>query len=277
MLAHRLRKESRRYARHGSRFRGVMNGAPPRETDTAEVGATISSHPIALTVPETSHHSNPRLAVLWASALLVSSAFACGGASDYPPGTAGKGDGGGASSGGPNGSSGAGTGSSSGALPPGCSSTPIGGGTPCTGTTSCQYGSDPNIACDTLSICTEGVWESAIPVPGFSCPTGVPGEGGCPKTYPGNGTGPACSPQALGCAYPEGLCICGPPGSGDPLPPNDAGVFWACDNPGPNCPEPRPAAGSLCNGDGLTCSYDVQNLELQCTNGRWAGFPEESQ
>ena len=183
-----------------------------------------------------SHHSNPRLAVLWAGAFLVGSAFACGGASDYPPAAA-KGDGG-ASSGGSNGSSGAagssgGTDSSSGALPPGCSSTPIWGGTPCTGTTSCQYGNDPNIACDTLSICTQGVWETAVPVPGFSCPTGVPGEGGCPKTYPG--TGPACSTQPLGCAYPEGLCICGPPGLGDPLPPSDAGVSWACDNPGPNC------------------------------------------
>ena len=224
--------------------------------------------------------ANASLSLLWAGAVLGGAAFACGGASQSPPGAVSKDDGGGSSSGGANGSSGAassssGAGSSSGALPPGCPATPYGGGTPCTGTTSCEYGSDPNIACDTLSICAQGVWQTVSPSPGFACPTRAPGESGCPTAYPG--TGPACSPLALSCAYAEGLCICGPPGSGDPLPPDDAGVSWACNDPGPGCPEPRPAAGSVCQDNEMTCDYGVENLALQCTNGRWVAIPLLSQ
>ena len=210
---------------------------------------------------------------LFTTALVTALVVACGGSSEYPAGSAGDG---GSSGGGSGGSSGGGSGSSSGAQPAvGCPSSPPPNNAICTDPNlSCQYGSDPDIACDTLSVCTPGngvsYWQTTLPLyTGGVCPTSQPGTGACPATYPTNGQGCAAIAE---CAYPQGLCTCSM-FSGGP------GYAFTCEDPGPRCPEPRPEAGAPCTnpngGVNGTCVYgdcDIagEDVELACENGVWA-------
>jgi hypothetical protein len=205
---------------------------------------------------------------LFLTALVV----ACGGASEYPPGSGGDGgsSGSGSSSGG---SSGGGSGSSSGGQPvPGCPSVPPPNSAICTDPNlACQYGSDPDIACDTLSVCTPGngesFWVTTTPVTTAGvCPTSRPGTAACPATYPASGQ--SCTATAE-CAYPEGLCTCSMFSAG-------SGFVFTCEDPGAGCPEPRPQPGTPCNDPNAeeTCVYgdcDVagEDLQLGCENGIW--------
>ena len=196
------------------------------------------------------------------------------GAASSSSGGAGSSSGaGGSSSGAASSSSSGGTGSSSGSLPPGCPATPPVGGSVCTGSASCQYGSDPDSACDTIAVCLEGYWTATFPQSGSFCPTTPPGQNGCPSAYPT--TGDSCQ-TTVGCAYPQGLCVC----TADigPVVELDAGMIWQCEVPGTGCPEPRPAIGSACTHPNLQCDYGDcafpgGPLPMTCSGGIWTAQP----
>jgi hypothetical protein len=163
--------------------------------------------------------------------------FACGGSTGAP--------GGGSSSGGSSG----GTSSSGGSLSSACPASAPAAGTSCSSTVSCQYGTDPNLLCDTHAICMGAGWQVTAPASGARCPTGTPGSGGCPATTP-TGT---CTTE-MNCAYPDALCGCSNP---DPVVVEgmDAGLQWSCATAPAGCPNPRPLAGSACATEGQSCAY----------------------
>ena len=123
----------------------------------------------------------------------------------------------------------------------------------------CEYGSDPNLACNDVVTCTSSGW--SFPTPGVMCPTGT-----CPATYAAVPQGKACSPQGLDCAYAEGECNCA-----DTLPVSQQGPVWQCVTPPQGCPEPRPRLGSACSQAGLSCDYGActGGIALVCTDGYW--------
>jgi hypothetical protein len=172
----------------------------------------------------------------------------------------------GSSSGGSSGGSNS-SGSSSGVvLSPACPNTPPEDGAPCNVELSCEYGSDPDILCNTLSICQSGSWSTSYPDGAGICPTSVPGTNGCPSSFPSEGE--VCSTSSV-CAYPQGLCSCS---DQSPVLLEDAGFTWGCDLPAAGCPEPRPHAGTSCSDQGQICYYGECSLgsaQQTCTNGTW--------
>jgi hypothetical protein len=140
----------------------------------------------------------------------------------------------------------------------------------------CEYGTDVNVACDTLAQCFAGTTAPSAwyvtPPEGSSCPTiaGLPQ--GCPPSLAAASAenNVICAPVDLLCGYPEGLCICGHVG------PVQAGPFWVCGEPVAGCPTSRPRYGSSCSGaeSGLTCDYgsctSLPSAALMtCQNGYW--------
>ena len=230
--------------------------------------------------------------VLAIAALVLGSAFACGGKSQGAGdvGTSsgsGSGSSGGSSSSGGSGSgsgssggssssggSGSGGGSSGAVVQTGCPVSPPAVGVPCTGSLTCQYGTDPDVQCDTVSTCNAGYWFMTAASGGPLCPTSQPGQNGCPASYP---AGQSCAGEGAGCAYFEGVCACENP---DPVvvQGEDAGLTWECAVPSAGCPNPRPQPGTYCGNVGEVCTYGDcitpgGPVEMTCTStggGEWA-------
>jgi hypothetical protein len=123
----------------------------------------------------------------------------------------------------------------------------------------CEYGNNPNPACNDIESCTSNGWSD--PPPGPACPTGT-----CPATYAQVPQGQACTPQGLDCAYPQGQCNCdSEPESAKQTP------VWLCSTPATGCPEPRPDIGTACSQSNLSCDYGActGGIALQCTGGLW--------
>ncbi len=119
----------------------------------------------------------------------------------------------------------------------------------------CEYGEDPNLACNTLYVCDDaGTWTPrAVGVADASCPT-APNDSKCAIDFASVPRGQACAPTdpAL-CSYTEGFCGCAKVGNSA-----DGGsvMKWSCEAPVPGCPVPRPKLGSACNLDSaLECDY----------------------
>lgn len=150
-------------------------------------------------------------------------------------------------------------------VPPSCPPTVPVLGTPCgpPSGSPCEYGDDPNMACNTVVECTANGWaleqvfgnqQAACPSPAPFCPTGFPGavDGGvsCPS-----------SEQGFSCVYPEGACGC----YGD----------WYCQSGSDlsACPATRPRAGTPCATDGGGCQawgFDCSGSDaMRCTCGVW--------
>jgi hypothetical protein len=219
------------------------------------------------------------LASLRSALVLAAFVTACGGVSSNPPG---GGNGGGSSSGGGSGggssggtsSSGGGNGSSSGGGSASCPSTAPANFSACSGTLTCEYGTDPNIQCDTLAVCENGRWTTTSPPANPLCPTSAPGANGCPSSYTAVPIGKGCSGE-IECAYPEGRCSCTVALAGPAQ--IDAGARWECEAPQTGCPEPRPRAGTACSAAGKECDYGGCTLpggtNMVCTNGTWTPGP----
>jgi len=235
--------------------------------------------------------SAPRHAALAVASMIAIASLACGGHSaSLAPGDGGGGSGGESSSGGNAGSSSGGPsssggfapgGSSSGATNPppsldasapppelGCPDAPPANGSACENQALiCEYGSDPNLSCETLSVCQGQGWVTTSPAAGATCPTTLPGAGNCPSTPPTEGSG---CPAGASCAYAQGICACTIPG------PYQSGYQWTCEAPGTDCPQPRPRAGSACSARGLICEYGICGAPgdgpevLTCAGGEWA-------
>ncbi len=142
-----------------------------------------------------------------------------------------------------------------------CPSSPPAASSSCTAVgLACEYGKDPNVACNQVFQCASSGWTLQTN-PG--CATG----GQCPASYaavPQNGS---CQPVDLECSYPQGLCICSDGGG----PARAGGPEWSCFAPVAGCPNPRPAVGSACTEAGLQCNYGAcfGGVELQCVDGTW--------
>jgi hypothetical protein len=131
----------------------------------------------------------------------------------------------------------------------------------------CEYGSSPALACDTTSTCTNGSWYFPPPPPGpIACDPSQPIV--CPGTFASVPRGMDCSPNDAYCDYPQGRCSCT----------NDLGLpqpnpTWACQDPGANCPVPRPHLGTACTQDMLQCDYGsctvLGGSAQQCMGGVW--------
>ncbi|HXT94681.1 MAG TPA: hypothetical protein VN853_00165 [Polyangia bacterium] len=148
-------------------------------------------------------------------------------------------------------------------VPPSCPATLPTVGTPCGPPAgySCEYGDDPNIACNTMVQCGASGWalvqgegdqQAGCPTPASICPPSFPGavDGGvaCPA-----------SAEGFSCAYPEGVCGCY--------------VDWSCVSFPNECPITRPRAGTPCNTDGGGCQTwgsDCGSTDaMRCVCGVW--------
>ena len=154
---------------------------------------------------------------------------------------------------------------------PSCPSAPPSNASACSNEAlQCEYGTDENLQCDTFARCENQVWVVTIPPgAGATCPTPQPGASGCPSAPPAMGT--TCSAGAS-CAYPPGLCACTAPS------PYQSGYEWACEQPGTDCPQPRPGAGSACSAMGLICQYGVCDSSdapevFTCMGEEWVVSP----
>jgi hypothetical protein len=194
---------------------------------------------------------SPRL-LAWAPAIAFGVLTGCGGSTS----TLGSGSDGG--SGGPPGGDGA-----SGP----CPADPPASHAGCSGSIVCEYGSDPDITCDTVATCVSGTWDLRA-APSTPCSTAA--GAGCPSSYSALTQQSTCSTVGTACAYPEARCTCdthcglvGRPES-----------FWCCPDAPSNesgCPSPRPRVGSACATEGTVCDYGgcTGNVTLSCTAGSW--------
>ncbi len=177
----------------------------------------------------------------------------------------------GSSSGSGTGSSSGGSGASSGTVsePPG----PCPTGEPPVGLLcspnglECEYGSNPDLGCNSLFECQKSVWTNANGPNGMTCPINS-----CPLTYDRITPGGHCDPAGSSCGYPAGTCSCGSEG---PIEINIDGGFagptWHCMPATSVCPSPRPRLGTGCPSDGQFCNYGacVGGIAIQCTAGAW--------
>ncbi len=129
----------------------------------------------------------------------------------------------------------------------------------------CEYGSNPDIRCDQLAICSSaGAWSYAA---ASKCPVAM-----CPATYDDIPAGGHCILANETCAYAKGTCICAQ-SMGGPVRLPDAGITtsWSCFPSTLPCRSPRPNVGSACTDDKRICDYGVCSggVELACTEGLW--------
>src|SRR5580658_370205 len=176
----------------------------------------------------------------------------------------------GSSSGAGSGSSSGGSGASSGSVsgPPG----PCPTGEPPAGLLcapdglECEYGSNPDLACNSLAECEKSVW-SYLNGTGANCPINS-----CPLTYDRITEGGHCEPAGSSCGYPAGTCSCGSEGLIiSSLDGSVVGPTWHCVAATPACPSPRPRLGTTCPTDGQFCDYGAcaGGIAIQCTAGTW--------
>jgi hypothetical protein len=189
-------------------------------------------------------------------------------------GGGGAGGGGGGAGGGGGGGGGAGGGGGGGGSVSECPAQPPSAGESCTTTgLVCEYGGDPQAACDQFFKC-EGTW-SQVRVGGLCERLDGGSSPDCPASYSGVPQGQLCSVGGAQCDYPEAYCkcdvrcfdICPAPDSGAP-------TYWQCDVPYPpnGCPVPRPALGSSCSQPNQTCDYGACNgniAEICTAGGTW--------
>jgi hypothetical protein len=158
----------------------------------------------------------------------------------------------------------------------GCPKTTPAAGTPCPEPTmSCEYGSDPEIACDTVMTCETDTWRKTQTPRASGCATTNAPE--CPASYAAvlATMSQSCGP-AVDCYYPEARCSCEEVCLGACVHPLDAGpgpLSWSCDGAPATCPSPRPRLGSPCTSmmESLACDYGscTGNVALQCQGGSW--------
>lgn len=137
----------------------------------------------------------------------------------------------------------------------------------------CEWGSDPNLNCNTTAQCANGSW---IVNQGASCIT-PPNSSSCPATFASVPVNQLCG-DLVGttCEYAQGACGCAVPSG--PYPEDASAVAkWYCDDPAAGCPTPRPKLGTSCNSEGLECDYSPCTLptgaSIVCQGGTWANQP----
>jgi hypothetical protein len=146
-------------------------------------------------------------------------------------------------------------------------------GRPCGTSLTCEYGSDPEVSCDTLLGCLDGGWSITSEPEEAGC--GRTNSASCPATFSAITEGTPCSAYGTECYFPEARCWCDTGLGGMPL-------AWDCDIattqtdsgffiPDGGCPEPRPRLGTPCSASdvGLSCEYGNSCWALRCPSGAW--------
>ncbi len=138
----------------------------------------------------------------------------------------------------------------------------------------CEYGTGNVPGCDTVATCDAGRWTVQAPTTGDQCPSTRPS--GCPASFATATLAGHCEPLGLICDYPTGRCAC-TDGTG-PIPLDaSAAARWHCQEPGANCPRPRPPLGSACTSDGESCDYGSCTVPggsgEACADGLWTTMP----
>lgn len=143
--------------------------------------------------------------------------------------------------------------------------------------TSCEYGTSPDIECNTTLVCegdANGGTAAWTPRPSHTCnlqecPSGaIASLDGQPCNVPSvDGGAPAADAELL-CSMNDGICACttGPDGS------HGHARIWVCTRPPSDCPADRPLAGQPCNGARI-CDYGSclfkRGLRMECKQGVW--------
>jgi len=140
----------------------------------------------------------------------------------------------------------------------------------------CEYGADPQVACDILAECVGSAWAVLQTPSSTGCETTNPPR--CPATYSAVLSESSC-PTDEDCYYAEARCYCGCGGELFSLCSSDSGMpalYWGCDAPPvgtSECPVPRPRIGSPCDhgSPGPACSYAAcaGGVALVCADYRW--------
>jgi hypothetical protein len=155
----------------------------------------------------------------------------------------------------------------------GCPGAAPSGGAGCAGTLVCEYGSDPDVRCDTLARCESGQWTVTPPARGVECATTSAPE--CPASFANLSTQDSCDPVDISCFYPQARCSCATHcGMAVFLAPDGGPMAtWCCLGPSgqPGCPTLRPRIGTACSAPMLFCDYGgcSGNVSLECKDGVW--------
>jgi hypothetical protein len=156
---------------------------------------------------------------------------------------------------------------STGALSNACPTSRPAAGAPCAlaAFTDCEFGSDPELHCDTLMGCADGGWVVTSSPEDAGCATN--NSALCPATFSAITQEGLCTVDAGGlagveCYYPEARCACTL---------STAPATWLCDTAEtPGCPDPRPRIGSPCEASDAAPLCDYGGCWPQtCQLGRW--------
>ena len=139
---------------------------------------------------------------------------------------------------------------------------------------SCEFGTDPDVRCNTQMTGSHGQWTVTRRPDATGC-DGMRGAA-CPLEFSGLIPGEACVTEGLTCAYPEARCSCtvacrvGVTGTSP---------RWCCTDaarPGTRCPAVRPRIGSRCTVEGESCDYGgcSGNVSLSCISASWQDVPQ---
>jgi hypothetical protein len=156
-----------------------------------------------------------------------------------------------------------------------CPGAAPGNGSPCAREgLECEYGAGLVPGCDTVGTCDSGRWTVQAPASGAECPSTRPS--GCPGSFATASLAGHCEPLGLICDYPTGRCAC-TDGTGPVALDASAAARWHCQEPGANCPRPRPPLGSACTSDGESCDYGSCTVPggsgAACADGLWTTMP----
>lgn len=162
----------------------------------------------------------------------------------------------------------------------GCATTARVEGAACTGTalgTVCEYGSSPDMRCNTTLACTSNhpsLPPSWLARPSTLCPTYQCASGAAatidatPCALPTNDGGPPTDADELVCPMDDAVCAC--------TTGLDAAHAherrWVCAKPAFDCPTARPLAGQSCSTprvcDYGSCAFK-RGLRMECASGVW--------
>ena len=139
----------------------------------------------------------------------------------------------------------------------------------------CEYGGDPQAACDMVFTCRGGLLQpetqhtDGCPTPDAGMSDECPAYPPPPATVDGGG---ACR-VGLICDYPAGRCQC----ANDFL---ELQAGFACAVPAAGCAAVRPRLGTACTLDGQSCSYETCGVStdfgiVRCEGGIWVRDVDE--
>jgi hypothetical protein len=141
----------------------------------------------------------------------------------------------------------------------------------------CEYGSSPDMHCNTTLSCAPDnnfgltwVARPSVLCPSYACPRGAsaPIEG-TPCSLPAVDGGTTTDADELVCPMSDGICTC----STGTDPAHSHPRVWVCVKPPTSCPATRPLAGQSC-GDDRTCDYGScafkRGMRMECKTGVWS-------